>query len=728
MKKAASLVDKALEVARKVRSVPKKPVKTKGKKTVPEALDWGPGIPLDKLAYLNDEEMALVQAKRMFKDKRSYKGIPAFPDPGDTAAGDTGEGTSSSGGLNDGGDSGGSTYGGGGGSDSGAGGDGGMGGYGGGDSGGVGGGTGGGSDSGNTSGGVGGGTGGGSDSGNTGAGGTSGGGSDSGAGGTSASSTSGGTTASGTTQTGSTGPTSGSLSQPARTEASSYSAPSATNAPTPPTSYQTYGGYDPTVNAPSTMASEAAMDRIASGSSVIGNTTPQGYTAPKIQDRIAPTSYGTVPTTAVPASQPIGGDIYEGANSPFADPNVSQYDADNPSLAGSVSQYSQYRSPPAPTTSAYTNAQNAMYAAEDAANFGVDGALPRGGGIRTVQDPTPTDYSPTPSEPSQTSVAGVTPAQTQVDNALRIAASATAVPPAAQPAVGLSNFADPYSQAAAETAFANNNALSGVTGYGSLNTPEETAMRQPTSSVTPPNYDGTTNPEVARVIAGEPGPRPVGGNIPPGYGWSGRVINSASMGYPVSPLSESTPAPQVAASDPNRGLGVSPAAPGGVSPASPPVVADTSSSVSAVPASSEEGAADEYAYDPAQDPANYMRPIYPGEEDQPGYMSSDRREQYLSDLGDTRSSERPPAYQPPPKEEKEKPTEEKVKKKKRPPRRRDDKYVYRDYMYTDYEPINAKPDADIAAFNRYNKRAFKRGGKVGDSVDAAIRIAKSKLL
>lgn len=705
MKKAASLVDKALEVARKVRSVPKKPVKTKGKKTVPEALDWGPGIPLDKLAYLNDEEMALVQAKRMFKDKRSYKGIPAFPDPGDTAAGDTGQGTSSSGGLNDGGDSGGSTYGGGGGSDSGAGGDGGMGGYGGGDSGGVGGGTGGGSDSGNTSGGVGGSTGGGSDSGNTGAGGTSGGGSDSGAGGASASSTSGGTTASGTTQTGSTGPTSGSLSQPARTEASSYAAPSATNAPTPPTSYQTYGGYDPTVNAPSAMASEAAMDRIASGSSVIGNTTPQRYTEPKIQDRIAPTSYGTVPTTAVPASQPIGGDIYEGANSPFADPNVSQYDADNPSLAGSVSQYSQYRSPPAPTTSAYTNAQNAMYTAEDAANFGDDGALPRGGGYITTQDPTPTRSmagSSIQANPNESVVASVTPAQAQVDNALRIAASATAVPPAAQPAVP-ADYSNPPVYAPGQPDVTD--VVPGqqydtniVKNVPYSNIPSDTGIRK------------TVNPYAssAPAVAQDQAPQMVG---------------AAPTGTMPKNVFHTSPAEQAA--DVRRAVTLAQGA------ASPPAEVNTPSGgvpTGVVPSGSTTVPAGEYDYNPAQDPQNYMQPIYPGEDSGPHYMNDEQRAAYLDSVSGTRSSERPPAHQPPPKEEKEKPTEEKVKKKKRPPRRRDDKYVYRDYMYTDYEPINTRPDADITAFNRYNKRAFKRGGKVGDSVDAAIRIAKSKLL
>jgi hypothetical protein len=109
------------------REVPKKPVAVSGKKTVPEVLDWGSGIPKDYLAYLNKQEMALVQKARKYKGKRSYKGIPAYPDPGDTGAGDRGQGTSSSAGLGNNNSSG--SYGGGGGRDSGSFGGGGMGSY-----------------------------------------------------------------------------------------------------------------------------------------------------------------------------------------------------------------------------------------------------------------------------------------------------------------------------------------------------------------------------------------------------------------------------------------------------------------------------------------------------------------------------------------------------------------------------------------------------------------------
>lgn len=321
MARKKSPVDAALEVARKVR-VPKKPVKAKGKKTVPTKLDWGPGIPEDKLAYLNDEEMALVQAKRGYKGKRSVDGIPAFPDPGDTAAGDRGTGSSgrpSSGGSSgpDRGPTGGPSSG--------------NGGLGGGGKGGTSGGAGG-------AGGLGGG----------GKGGPSG-----GAGGTSSSSAGTGAGAGssdkGQKTTGpSGGPSGGPTSAPARTapsatvSTSSDRTPSISQSSGPVTfgptssSQQTFvrtsaptGGYNPVSSAPSTMAYQGALDRIAQGSSVVGGR-PTG----KMQDRVPQAQPSTVSFSQAPTVGPnrgIGGlsvpqeDYTIGANSPFASPGVSGY-------------------------------------------------------------------------------------------------------------------------------------------------------------------------------------------------------------------------------------------------------------------------------------------------------------------------------------------------------------------------------------------------------------------
>lgn len=76
--------------------IPKKAKPVGKKKTVPESLDWGPNAPRDHLAYLNTREMEYLQQLRSFKGKREYNGVPAFPDPGDTAAGDRGQGAGNS--------------------------------------------------------------------------------------------------------------------------------------------------------------------------------------------------------------------------------------------------------------------------------------------------------------------------------------------------------------------------------------------------------------------------------------------------------------------------------------------------------------------------------------------------------------------------------------------------------------------------------------------------------
>lgn len=288
MAKKSSLVDKALEVSRKNR-VPKKPVKTKGKKTVPAVLDWGTGIPEDKLAYLNDDEMALVQAKREFKGKRSVDGVPAFPDPGDTAAGAKSSGP-------DRGPTGGPSR------------------------------TSPSSGAGAGSGGLGGG-------GKGGAGGSPGG--SPGAGGSNAGSSGGQSSpsggAGGQKATPSSGPGGGSLSAPARTTPSS--------APSSPAGFgprQSNMPGNPVSTAPSTQSWQGAVDRIAQGSSVVGNPTGvKQFTDRVPQAAPKAVSYSQTPTVgpnrglgsfpAAPGNfaQP---DYSIGGNSPLSDPGVPSYD------------------------------------------------------------------------------------------------------------------------------------------------------------------------------------------------------------------------------------------------------------------------------------------------------------------------------------------------------------------------------------------------------------------
>lgn len=631
MKKPANLVDKALEVAR---SVPKKPVKTKGRRTVPAELDWGPGVPTDKLAYLNDEEMALLQAHRMFKGKRKYKGIPAFPDPGDTAAGDTGQGTSSSAGLGN--NTGGSysssdtRYG---------------------------------NSTGNSTSSAGSGTGGGSDSGahsGLGGAGSSGGNGTTAAGGvgsttnsgtnTSASSSASPSSAGASTspdQSKSSGPSSGPTDSPVRTEASS-AAPSASSAAAPtaasaPMGFSTPGGYNPAVDSPSTIATQSTLDRIAAGSSVIGNTTPQGYATKPIQDQVqvvdytqqATTPYG--PTVAPPddpytqryaktasylgsvprTPSPVGmsapeEDLTAGANSPFADPNVGQYNRADYDLGQAYNPLSSVSAPTAPPA-----------------------------GATTPGSPT---YSSTPS-------------------------------------VSLSNLANPALSEAANAAFATRNTWSGLSGYGSLNTPEETAM-------TMPSYNAATKPDF--VNSAQQATTPT-------------TVSAASMTNPFY----RTPAQQAA--DIRRAVALA--------------QGQAAASQAVTPAAS---VTDEYDYDPAKDPVNYVPAVTPGTEDQPSYMSPEQRASYMGNLGDTRSSEHLASYA---KQDGEKDVaeEETDTQRHKRHRRRYKPYEYRDYMYDDYTPLTTPPSQSIAAFNQYNQN-LKRGGKVGDSVQAALRIARSKLL
>lgn len=79
-------------------SIPAKPLAvSRAKKKLPVELDWGPGIPKDRLTYINAKEEALVKRFRKTKAARDYAGVRAYPDPGDTAAGEKGLGGTTTG-------------------------------------------------------------------------------------------------------------------------------------------------------------------------------------------------------------------------------------------------------------------------------------------------------------------------------------------------------------------------------------------------------------------------------------------------------------------------------------------------------------------------------------------------------------------------------------------------------------------------------------------------------
>ena len=70
--------------------IPKQPLKvSKAKKTLPVEIDWGQGMK-DRLRYISPGEEALIQRNRSTDAERYYGGIRAYPDPEDTAQQSTG--------------------------------------------------------------------------------------------------------------------------------------------------------------------------------------------------------------------------------------------------------------------------------------------------------------------------------------------------------------------------------------------------------------------------------------------------------------------------------------------------------------------------------------------------------------------------------------------------------------------------------------------------------------
>lgn len=657
-------VDAALEIARN--AIPKKPVATKGKRTVPAALDWGNGIPLDKLAYLNDDEMALVQAKRLFKEPRSYDGIPAFPDPGDTAAGDTGQGTSSSEGLGNNVSTGNTDS----------------------------------SDVGSTQS---------SDNQAT----TTSTGNDVGSiqssNDTGATSTSpSGTTAAGTSSTSSTdtkppttGPSTGPTDQPVRSE-TSYSQPAIT-APvsSPAGSLQGPGGYDPASTAPSTEETNIALNRIAEGSSVLNN--PYSYNpVQKTPDRVAPVSYNQPPTVDMPDMT--------GANSPLSDPTLDQYDRSAYDAGLSKNQV-------AAVNAANQAALDARYVGSD-----LDAPVP-GSGLTPTPYSDPNMVGPAPRETSlisarePTDYVGPTTQQAAIDNALNIATNPNVTPAAvSQPAIP-ADYSNPPVYTPSST---------GITPVYPGQQYDTTILKDvPYSNV--PSDTGirkTVNPytSTGEAVASATTPEM---NAPVGYMPSDMQGDTRAIGQLTGP---------------NQGLGYNPATPSSaaidnavrIASNGPPtrgLLQPQGQSPDVVAAGvTPEETTGEFDYDPAQDPANYMQPIYPGDESGPGYFTPEERQAYLDSIQGTRSSERIPEYVPQTTRPDDTNKEDKPNKKPRPIRK-PRPYRPHDYTYNNYANLGAGNgvDPDIVDFNKYNQN-LNRGGRIGDSVEAALRIAKSKLL
>ena len=666
MAKKSSLVDKALEVSRKNR-VPKKPVKTKGKKTVPAVLDWGTGIPEDKLAYLNDEEMALVQAKRGFKGKREVNGVPAFADDSASSTGMSRGDTSGTKGS------------------TGAG----AGGLGGGGKGGPG----------------------GSPGGSPGAGGSQ----SSPSGGQS--SPSGG--AGGQKATPSGGPGGGSLSAPARTAPSS--------APSSPAGFgprQSSMPGSPVSTAPSSQSWQGALDRIASGSSVVGNPTGQKpftdrvpQAAPKaVNYSQTPTvgpnrGLGSLPAAPGNFAQP---DYSIGGNSPLSDPGVPSYDRNaqdslnakaatrgldtgilGPSVpAGTAIQRDPYfgaeqvanrYSKPLPSIGVNTTAYSAPIGPTLSQKLAADAMKDVFSGSPTTQAASPVktsgkqftdriapdpsfaekNYPPQPNEAAY-DLADAQEQQAMIRDALRNITeeplgktrSAEGITPASAPvssptAYGptVGTVGDPYNQRYAKASV----------NIGGIHPVGASPSVQPASAPAT-NYSGNVfnrNPmqqagDIRRAVALAQGPASA-----PTTSYS---ENSFNTGYP-------NPGPQADIS-PSQG-----------------------------------------DYSPSQAPAYDVSPSQ-----QSGWTSA-QRDAYLGSLGNSKTGQVQVSQNGgQPQGSPVVPAAPMTTLAPMPD------WVDYSYLYNDYPALALGATPNIGAFNQYNA-TFKRGGRVGDSIEAALRLA-----
>lgn len=235
------------------------------------------------------------------------------------------------------------------------------------------------------------------------------GGSRSGPGSTGGSKTPGASKASTSSQPKSTGPSRGPTDAPSRT------APSRALGNVAPagSKFGPRAGLDRTAGTitPSTIAADRVMNQIAQGSSVLGSTVP------KMQDRVPadPTKLGGSPvvnmeqrpsiTSGPPKRGGLGAaagpseDIFAGANSPFADSGVAQYNRDTygqmPPSRAFAQGYGDYRTPPSPYSPAAQDVRDRIAATSDSSG------LPMPAGSALASAPMPRAVaSVTPSYPS----------------------------------------------------------------------------------------------------------------------------------------------------------------------------------------------------------------------------------------------------------------------------------------------------------------------------------------
>jgi hypothetical protein len=468
-------------------------------------------------------------------------------------------------------------------------------------------------------------------------------------------------------------------------------------------------------NAPSTFSTENAMKQIAEGSSIVGGGVPKP-TEPKIQDQVpsAPVKLEQTPTisrNAYDAYTPSDADIFAGANSPLAGGGLDSYNRDT------------YQSLQTPTQQAALNAAN--QAAADARFVGsdVNAPVPSSGNVSTLI------------RSSVPAGAPVAPTYVAGDPRVNLAPSSYAAPSSVTQAAYVPGgygitATSPYPPS-----------QSGPKQYGE----RLVSYNGGTYEVSPQQMAQMTPEDQAKIAAYNQNvvyTPPV--DLGPSRGLEAGPVSSGPItsGYPatstyVSPVAASQPTEiNIPGGDLSVGPNINNVATG--YPASSTYVAQyqpsptkvSNSPLTRTPlpgydvqtASAEESVG----------PYDYTEPtndIYPnGVNDlgqiTGGYFTPEQRAAYLNNLGDTRSSERPFLE-----ETKKKPEGliaqapvEPYKPVVNPP------YVYRDYLSESYGTPLPPPSTSIADFNAYNQRYMKRGGRIGGSLEAALRIAKSKLL
>lgn len=492
---------------------------------------------------------------------------------------------------------------------------------------------------------------------------------------------------------------------PAAREPAGYNAPRGYTAPS-----GVYGprmGGDIVSNAPS-MADTGAMQRIAEGSSVIG-----GYPYNKIQDRV-PTAPSAPPVNLQQAptitrnpyerSASLDDDIFVGANSPMAGGDLASYNRDT------------YQSLTTPSETAAMNA--ARRAAADASLVGSEyaGPVPSSGNVSSLNRSMTSTVGA--SVPVMTPVAGA-PTYQDPSIAGRVAVANQTYTPYSNPMV----YTPP--------------SVPGETSIPPGQTYDTTIIKNvPYGNI--PSDAGivkTVNPYSPAPIA-QASYTPV--SATPAKPYQERLVTISGNTYEVSPqqMAGLTPEDQRRIAEYNQQVVYTPAAQNTsydpLSSVSAPATVSAPSFVSSgppsrpflgpyTPTSPTPAVADTEVTYPQTYPSGPAN--YPPSQDQGGHWTDAQRAAYLASIGSSRGGEdrregrpkpeepvaatpQPPPFVPPP----------------NPP------YVYRDYLSSDYASQVPPPSQVIADFNAYNQQYLKRGGRVGSSVDAALRIARSKLL